>query len=186
MDIPEYKFASVEVGTWFLPTKAEEKATGWDVRAYLPHHSKNIIIKPFEYVKISLGIRAFCPEGWWFSLVPRSSTFAKKNLHALYGTIDENYEGVLQFSAQYIPDLPKIHSEIQYDTTFSGDRVISDFQVSIDSAPLIVNHQDSIAQIIPVKFQDMNVVGISNEEYDNLCKARGGVRASGGFGSTDR
>ena len=104
-EIPSFKFAlrdGIENDKQFLPVKAESKATGWDVRAAMPDKVP-LVIYPFEHVKIPLGFRTFCPEGWWFELKPRSSTFAKKNLHSLYGTIDETYEGQLIFACQYIP-----------------------------------------------------------------------------------
>ena len=73
----------------FLPTKAvnDPSATGWDVRACF-EDKKSITIKPFEYIKIPLGFRGFCPEGYWYELRPRSSTHAKKHLNSLYGVID--------------------------------------------------------------------------------------------------
>src|SRR5271157_2299003 len=108
-DIPVYKFAIREGlarnEISFLPTRGTPKSTGWDVRAALNIWEKEIYIRPGEYVKIPLGFRAFCPEGWWFELRPRSSSFGKKNLHALYGVIDEDYEGQLLFAAQYLPEL---------------------------------------------------------------------------------
>lgn len=161
-EIPNYRFARREDlsnNPEFLPTRAEGAATGWDVRAALVGEAK-IQIKPFEYFKIPLGIRAFCPPGWWFDLKPRSSTFAKKHIHALYGVIDETYDRELVFAGQYIPDvMPAFYSiEIKFG--------------------------EAIGQIIPVFRQEMTVEDISNEEYLKLCNARGTTR--GGFGSTDK
>src|SRR6266404_3537788 len=104
---PEFLFSlreDLQNEKQFLPTRAEEKASGWDVRAAMPDR-KPLIIKPFEYVKIPLGFRTFCPEGWWYELKPRSSTFAKKHLHSLYGTIDETFEGEALYCGQFIPPL---------------------------------------------------------------------------------
>ena len=155
---PEYKFALAAEANGdkqFLPKKGEPMATGWDCRAML---DKQLIVHSGEYVKIPLGFRVMCPEGWWLKINPRSSTFAKKFLHALYGVADCHYEGMYYFSAQYLPE-----AEME----------------------LIINPGDAIAQIIPVKLQDMIVSEISNEEYDLLCQERNGVRGSGGFGSSD-
>jgi dUTPase len=91
-------------------------------------------------------------------LRPRSSSFAKKNLHALYGVIDEDYEGNCVFAAQYIPH---------------------DYTVALE-----IQEGEAIGQIIPVKRQEMIVERVTNEEYEKLCKGRQATRGSGGFGST--
>lgn len=172
-EIPEYKFSlreDLKNEKQFLPTKAESKASGWDVRAAMPD-KRALLVKPFEFIKIPLGIRSFCPEGWWYEIKPRSSTFLKKNLHALYGTIDETYEGELVFACQYIPEGGKVK------------RFVSCF---FNDDALVISYGDAIGQLIPVKRQEMKVVECSNEEYDNICKERNGARGTGGFGSTGR
>jgi dUTP pyrophosphatase len=156
--IPKFKFALREDlvnHKEFLPNKAEPLATGWDVRATV-----DLKLHPFEKVIIPLGFRAFCPEGWWFELKPRSSTFTKKRLHCLYGTIDETYEGELMLACQFIPDNIGQSLEIKFG--------------------------DALGQIIPVKRKEMIVEEVSNEEYNNLCKSRNASRGAGGFGSTSK
>jgi dUTPase len=155
--IPVFKFALLEgLSDEFLPTKAEPYATGWDVRA-----SKNIIISPGEYFKIPLGFRAFPPEGWWFHLHPRSSSFTKKHMHNLMGIIDEHYSNEVLFAGQYVPD-----------------------NLSIKADNLVIKAGEAIGQIVPIKRTKMKVELISNEEYNDLCKKRMAIR-QGGFGSTD-
>lgn len=156
--IPEFKFALKEgLSPEFLPTRAHDTDTGFDVRVA---NNDGVRIRPFEYVLIDLGFRAFLPEGWWCKLVPRSSTFAKKNLHCLYGTIDNDYENFWRFACQYQPN-------------------------SIDDRQeLYIPFGDPIGQIIPVKRQEMVVTQISNTEFDDLCNNRKAVRGTGGFGST--
>jgi len=143
----------------FFPKQGEPLATGWDVRA-AQVDQKPITLRAGQYFKIPLGFRAFCPEGWWFKLEPRSSTFAKKKVHALCGIIDETYENELVFAGQYIPDL----TEMGHD--------------------LVINFGDAIGQIIPFQRQPMIVQGVSNVEFDQLCALRNGKRGTGGFGST--
>lgn len=170
-EIPKFKFALREdliENKEFLPTKGEPLATGWDVRAANLH--KPVKLLPFQKVLIPLGFRTFCPEGWWFELKPRSSTFGKKNLHCLYGTIDESYEGELLFACQYIPQ-----SIYKYGTV--------DFSSAL---PLEISFGDALGQIIPVRRKEMIVEEVSNEEYDNLCKSRNASRGAGGFGSTSK
>lgn len=172
--IPIYKFAlreDLKDQPTFLPTRAETKASGWDVRAAI---IEPLIVKPFEYVKVPLGFRAFCPEGWWLELKPRSSTFAKKNLHALYGTIDETYEGEMIFAAQWIPRESRI---LDNDCLYSHQ---------LKDNELIIKPGESIGQLLPILRQEMTVEGISNEDYDILCAARNAQRGAGGFGSTSK
>lgn len=162
MTNPTYRFAlrqdlQEENLRQFLPSQGESHATGYDVRA-AQHDRQPLVISAGEYVKIPLGFRGFCPEGWWYKLEPRSSTFAKKYLHALCGIIDETFENELVFAAQYLP----------HDI----------------ASTVTINFGDAIGQIIPVQRQVMNVDYVSNDEMNALYKLRGGKRGTGGFGST--
>lgn len=180
---PIYKFAlreDLKDKKQFLPTKAKILDTGWDVRAAMPDQEP-LVIKPFDIITIPLGFRAFCPEGWWFELKPRSSSFTKRNLNCLIGTIDETYEGELLFACQYLPPLSNINT--------TGKLKLPNISVvnflSNLSQTLTINFGDAIGQIIPVKRQEMEVVELTNEEIDALYLARGADRGTGGFGSTD-
>ncbi len=160
--IPIFRFSMKSVlnnKEIFCPKKGSERATGWDVFAAT---EEPIVLRPGKYAKIPLGFRVFPPEGWWLELRPRSSTFAKKQLHCLYGVIDEDYEGECLFACQYLPDI----------TSLGND--------------LTINAGDAIGQLIPVKRQEMKVEIVSDEEYQNLCETRNTSRGSGGFGSTGR
>lgn len=155
--IPTYKFAlreDLKDDKRFLPTRATNKSSGWDVSCAFEDH-KGIIVQPGSYVKIPLGLRCIPQEGFWFELKPRSSTFVKKKMHALYGTVDCDYRDQLYFCAKY-----------------DGDSVL----------PL--EFGEKIGQIIPVKIQEMEVIDISNEEFDTVCAEEKNDR-KGGFGSTD-
>lgn len=161
--IPEYYFAlreDLKDHPEFLPTKANKEDTAFDVRCA---KSEGVIIEPFEYVKIPLGFRAFCPDGWWYELKPRSSTFAKKHLHCLYGTIDQNFSMELVLAAQYIPDKFPI-----------------DVFKPIDS--IKIEFGERIGQIIPVRRQEAIFSSIDNETLDKMYLERGSKRD--GFGST--
>lgn len=181
---PVFKFAlreDLKEDKQFLPTRAEPKATGWDVRAAFEDR-KELFVKPFQHIKIPLGFRTFCPNGWWYDLKPRSSTFAKKNLHSLYGTIDETYEGQLVFACQYIPEfeLYGYNDDNPYD--YDSHQV----EITIDAKELVIDFGEAIGQLIPRRRDEMIVEEATNEEYDYLCKVRSSVRGDGGFGSTDR
>lgn len=157
LEIPTFKFAVAEGldSSLYMPSRGEPTATGWDVRA-----ASTLALKRFDHVKIPLGLRVLAPKGWWLELRPRSSSFAKKNLSALYGVIDETYEGQLMFACQYIPEC--------------------------DSEILGIQAGDAIGQLIPVRRQEMKTVNVSNEELDAAFKERNGIRGSGGFGSTSK
>jgi dUTPase len=168
--IPEFKFAlrkDLETQKQFLPTRAHDTDTGWDVCCA---DRSGFNIKPTEYVKIRLGFRMFCPFGWWMELRPRSSSHAKKNLNCLYGTIDETYENELILSAQYLPKLGILSN-------------MPTFYVGYDNL-LSIEFGEKIGQLIPIRRKEMVVTEVTNEEFDQLCKNRGGLRGTGGFGSS--
>jgi dUTP pyrophosphatase len=163
-EIPVFKFAikpltsgisSTLTEIDFLPKRGTDKATGWDVRA-----AESIKLRAGQYAKIPLGFRVLAPDGWWLELRPRSSTFAKKYLHCLYGVIDEDYEGQCLFACQYMPDISSLGND------------------------LIIEFGDAIGQIIPVKRQEMTVQLISEKEYEQEIQKRAFKRGAGGFGST--
>lgn len=168
-EIPVYSFALREDlktavgpdGKSFVPSRATNGSTGWDFKAALTTMGP-LIIRPGMYVRIPLGFRVFAPAGWWLECRPRSSSFAKKNLHCLYGVIDEDYEGECLFVCQYIPDVRGMGND------------------------LIIEFGESIGQLVPVKRQDMVVEQISNEVFDQKCKVRNAQRGAGGFGSTSK
>ncbi len=174
-ELPVFRFAlreDLKDDKRFLPTRAEPAASGWDVRS-----ASSLVVRALELVKIPLGFRGFCPPGWWYELKPRSSSFAKKNLHALYGTVDETYEGELVFACQYIP--PFNHYSMGY---VSEDEVLH----YLRSHQLKIEFGDAIGQIIPIRREEMVVQDIPNSDYDILCKQRDAIRGAGGFGSTGK
>lgn len=192
-DIPVFSFSVVgdlysscnknsasQVKPWeFVPTLADPDSTGYDVRCASPG---GVTLTCGEYFKIPLGIRMYAPKGWWMQLVPRSSSFAKKNIHALYGVIDETYENELVFAGQYLPNSDKL------STSFWGrfkTVVRSFFKKDIQSnQTLKIEFGERIAQLIPVKRPTIIVSHVTNEDLDYMYKERDGSRGKGGFGST--
>ena len=166
-ELPVFKFAlreDLKDKKEFLPTRVHHTDTGWDVRAAFEDH-KDVILSENDKILLPLGFKAISPVGWWFKVVPRSSTFAKKHLNCLYGTVDQCYEGFVYLSCHFQPP--------------------HDYQLNEGGVKKIeIKFGDRIAQIIPVKRQDMFVKEVSNEEYDRLCKQRNGTRGDGGFGSS--
>lgn len=156
--IPEFKFALVDGlkdHPEFLPSKAHDNDVCYDVRCAV---KDGVTLNRGEYMMVPLGFRMFAPSGWWLECRPRSSTFIKKYGQALYGVIDEGFEHQLNFLVKYDPP--------QYCLT-----------------PLHLEFGEKIAQLRPVKRQDMIVSSVSDEEFDRLCASRENAR-SGGFGSS--
>lgn len=176
IEFPIFKFAlreDLRDDKRFLPTRAEPLATGWDVRAAIP---EELIMTPFQRALIPLGFRTFCPPGWWFELRSRSSSFGKKYMHSLVGTLDESYEGEALFACQYIPPLTLVQTK--RGRCFAHEMPPGD--------ALIIKPGDALGQIVPVRRQEMSVEEVTNEEYNALCRERNASRGAGGFGSTGR
>lgn len=193
IEIPTFKFAlreDIKNDKRFLPERAEPTATGWDVRAAFKNGVQSIVVKPGEWVMIPLGFRTFAPGGWWMDLRPRSSTTAKKKIHALYGVLDEAWEGETCFCGQYLPDnILSFQADVYEKNLYGyggGYEKTLEANVRTSAEELIIYHGDKIGQLIPVKRQEMSIEEISNEDFNKLCAIRGGVRGAQGFGSTGR
>jgi dUTPase len=161
---PLFKFALREdlVGDKrFLPTRATPRSSGWDVRC-AQENREPLVIRPGQYVRIPLGFRILPPTGWWLELKPRSSTFAKKFLNSLYGTIDNDFSGSAMMAVQYIPDISSLGKD------------------------LVLEFGEAIGQLIPIKLKEMEIVEISNTEYNELRAQEDNIRGAGGWGSTSK
>ena len=172
IEIPEFKFCVADgLDDSFLPTRGKDTDSGYDVRA-----SADVTFDiPTGKALIPLGIRAFIPAGWWLDLRPRSSTFAKLNLHCLYGVIDEGYENGIMLAVSWQPPHVMETSAINFVNLSLGFDIPD---------PLTIAKGDRLGQLIPVKRQEMKVTGVSKEEFDKLCKERGGERGTSGFGGS--
>ncbi len=143
----------------FLPTQADPEATGYDVRSA---SLTDIVLTPGNYIKVPLGFKMFAPPGWWMSLAPRSSTFTKLNIHALYGVIDECFPDQMFFVGQYLPDQAGLVSAAE---------------------PKVIKFGDRISQVIPVFRQEMTIATADSKKYKQLVEDRNAVRKSG-FGAS--
>jgi len=138
-----------------LPIRVTAGSAGWDVSCAFEDH-KDLIVHPGQYLKIPLGFRCIAPTGWWLELKSRSSSFTKKKLHALYGTIDQDYRGFCYYCAKY-----------------DGDSVMT------------IKMSEKIGQIIPIKLRHMEIVEINNKDFDYYVEQEhNNERKEGGFGST--
>lgn len=158
-ETPKYLFAlreDIKDDKRFLPTRATSRSAGWDVACAFENHASYIVL-PGEYVKIPLGLRCIPPEGYWLEMRPRSSTFVKKHMHALYGVVDNDYRGFLYFCA-----------------TYNGP------------VPLTLEFGEKIGQAVVVKMKEMEISEVSNDKFDELCQQEDNERQERGFGSTDK
>lgn len=140
----------------FVPARSRPNDTGYDVRCA---QIGGMTIKPGQYFVMPLGIRGLPEEGWWYELKPRSGSFVKKNINALYGTIDETFQSELCFAGLFIPDSSKLVFDLR------------------------IEYGEKIAQIIPVKRIEMLPEEISNEEID-AAYALNTERGTNGFNSS--
>lgn len=188
-EVPIFKFAIredlIDTGNQFIPTRATNKSTGWDVKAAFEDR-KSYEVSVGEYIKIPLGFRTCTPNGWWYELKPRSSSFVKKNLHSLYGTIDEDYYGQLIFACQYLPPFCFINEQIYGPSSSVKREMFGPIKIEIEKLKLTIEFGEAIGQIIPVKRQEMVIETITNQEYDTLCNNKNSTRGAGGFGSTGK
>jgi dUTP pyrophosphatase len=71
---------------------------------------KDVIIEPFNSVKIPLGFALEIPDGWRGMIYPRSGLAAKQKIICATGVIDSNYRGELccsLFNFSTVPFLVK-------------------------------------------------------------------------------
>lgn len=70
---------------------AKDGDVGYDLKAWVPEG--HIVIMPQKMFNIRTGVSFKLPHGYWGDIRPRSSTFAKRKLFVMGGTIDEGYTG---------------------------------------------------------------------------------------------
>ena len=71
---------------------AKDGDVGYDLKIWSDTENP-IIIKPHEMLDIRTGVFIKLPDGYWADIRPRSSTFAKRKLFIMGGTIDSGYTG---------------------------------------------------------------------------------------------
>jgi len=78
-----------------LPKYESEGAAGLDLRAFL---DSDVMISPFERVKVSTGLKIEIPEGYEAQIRPRSGLAINFGLTVLNspGTIDSDYRGNIE------------------------------------------------------------------------------------------
>lgn len=98
-----------------VPTRGSDDAAGYDLYAHLD--VDEVLIQPGETVKISTGICAKIPRGWFGALFARSGLASKKGLRPANctGVIDSDYTGEI---------IVAIHNDSKdFQTVTNGERV---------------------------------------------------------------
>ena len=90
------------------------------------YNAEHKILKAGEFAKLNLGISIECPEGFWFQLVPRSSTFEK------YGIIQTNSFGVVDTKYCGDDDIIKVPVYAMRDTIIPANERICQFRLVQD------------------------------------------------------
>jgi len=76
-----------------LSWPAKPGDVGFDLKCWIPDNV--LVIPPGTFANIATGVSVKIPDGYWASIRSRSSTFAKRNLMVMDGTIDCEYVGSL-------------------------------------------------------------------------------------------
>lgn len=90
------------------------------------YNAEHRILKAGEFTKLNLGISIECPKGFWFQLVPRSSTFEK------YGIIQTNSFGVVDTKYCGDDDIIKVPVYAMRDTVIPANERICQFSLVQD------------------------------------------------------
>lgn len=159
----------------FLPTKATELSTGYDVRIFNIECTNAEIeytdfvwkIPPFANLKIDVGLQVICPPRWWLEMRPRSSMFLKNDLIALDGVIDQDYTRPLCLLARYAPRI-KFDSHTHYIDIVKGyygevEYNVDSSIIEISNPQLTLTFGQRIAQLIPAPRYSMDITQIKNK-----------------------
>lgn len=76
-----------------IKAPAYEGDVGYDLGAAIPEAT--MTIEPHGFVNVPTFVHVVLPKGTWGDIRPRSSTFAKRRLIVMGGTIDCGYRGML-------------------------------------------------------------------------------------------
>jgi len=89
---------------------------GLDLEVWFPKNKpESLVIMPFAFAWLPTGLKIKVDENCWGCIRPRSSTFMKRKLFVMEGTIDSGYTGDL-FIVAFNPSLTAV-------TVTNGDRL---------------------------------------------------------------
>jgi dUTP pyrophosphatase len=141
------KIKIVNKSTNDLPSYATVGSAGMDLRANLPDFS--LTLMPMEQQIIPTGLYMELPEGTFGMITPRSGLAAKYSISITNspGIIDETYRGQIQI-----------------------------ILINLGENPFVVNHGDRIAQMLLMKYENM--------DFEIVEELNTTERNDGGFGHT--
>jgi len=96
-----------------MPAKPGD--VGYDLKAWIETTDQMFVIEPYSMSNIRTGVFFKLPKGYWGDIRPRSSTFSKRKLMVMHGTIDEGYIG--EISIFLFNPMPEPH------IVMNGDRL---------------------------------------------------------------
>jgi len=92
-------------GDTMIPTRGTEHAAGWDL-----YSMESLVLRPYQAVKVSTGIKCALPAGSVLFVLPRSG-FSVHNQILMpnsVGVIDEDYRGLVMITLLWTPDPLKV------------------------------------------------------------------------------
>jgi len=76
-----------------ISAPAKHGDVGYDLKAWIESPNGEMVISPQKMMNIRTGVYLKLPDRHWGDIRPRSSTFSKRQLFVMGGTIDEGYTG---------------------------------------------------------------------------------------------
>ena len=71
-----------------IPTRGTGKAAGYDI-----YMKEDDVLQPFEGKTLNIGVCVQIPPNDWLDIRGRSSSFGRRNILVILGTVDEDYRG---------------------------------------------------------------------------------------------
>lgn len=162
-----------------------------------------IKVKPFQQALIPHGVAIELPAGFEAQIRPRSSSYGKKKVEVIFGTIDASYRGELMTSIIYRPAVEGLASEFIEKMILSEEIEAKEAEkrglptgaimthifrslaiavckglglAKVPVEELVLSPGDRVSQLVisPVVTANVKVVDTLNDTF----------RGDGGFGST--
>lgn len=134
---------------------------------------EDTLVHPFVPTRIPHGIAVQPLPGYNTRITSRSSTYPKKNLLVITGTVDQPYTGELSSMVMYVPQPRRVIVK-----TFSARGESPEETLAFSPEPLLLKKGDRVSQLVLE-----TVARASVQRVDDLVNTS---RGSSGWGSTGR
>lgn len=155
------------------PHRGSAGAAAWDL-----HAAEDVILKPYEYVKIKTGLMAEIPEGHVLLILSRSGFSFKNQIitPSGVGVCDEDYRGEMWITACWQPPFEAAYAVTLEQEMWAGSmRQLAKLHLR-EGLGFSVAKNDRIAQALLVKYEE--------QEWRAVNELSATKRDAGGFGST--